>query len=40
MFKHSFRPTQMANPMQDFPECKVAVGAASLHDGRLLTNWR
>jgi len=35
MFKRSFRPTQMANPMQDFPECKVAVGAASLGDGRL-----
>src|SRR2546426_9169106 len=30
--EQSFRPTQMANPMQDFPECKVAVGAASLGD--------
>ena len=27
---HSFRPTQMANPRQDTPECKVAVGAGSL----------
>jgi len=38
MLKASFRPTQMANPMQDFPECKVGRGCRKSRDGRFGQN--